>query len=228
LGGRGRARSKLDTGRATSGCGSAALIHQTIYAAALLGILGGLIVIRFARTPALRRKAILLVITYIVATHLVIGVTQKDAWPVTNYCLMHGNADLRHGELYRYAFVGIDRSGREWQVDPYAWRGLSDWHLQLWFYINFEKLPAADQREALAFLYQLAEQQRMRFAAGRTSPSWLGPLSAPQWWLFPRHLSVPPESYRALRVYKDTWVPATILFDHKPINRKNIGEWRAN
>ncbi len=189
--------------------------------------MAGLAAIRFAPTPDSRRRFIVLLTAYVIVTHLIIGVTQKDAWPITNYCLMHGRADLRHAELYRYGFFGVDKDGREWRIDPYAWHSMSDWHLQLWFYIHFAKLSPPDQQQALGWLYGLAEEQRAQLARGDPSISWLGPVSAPQWWMFPRELAVPPEPYRALRVYKDTWFPATIIFDRKPVTRKPVGEWRA-
>ena len=143
--------------------------------------------IRFAKSPAARRRRILLLAGYLVLGHLAVGVTQKDAWPITNYCLMHGPADLHKAELFRYGFFGVDAAGREWRIDPYAWRSASDWDLQYWFEVVFKKqLSPAEKDEALAWLYQLAERQRAQLARGNTSISPLGPLSAPEWWMFPR------------------------------------------
>jgi hypothetical protein len=183
--------------------------------------------LRFTRSAVWRRRFVLFLASYLVLAHLVIGISQKDAWPITTYCLLHGKADLRGGELFRFGFFGVDSHGREWRIDPYAWRAMGDWHLQYWFFINDKKLSAAERQTSLAWLYTLAERQRQRLARGEAAISWLGPISAPQWNLIPRELAVPAEPYRAFRVYKDTWYPADVLTGEKNYKRKLVGEWRC-
>src|SRR6267378_1502877 len=72
-----------------------------------------------------KRRRILALAAYIAIIHLAIGISQKDAWPLTNYRLMHGMVNLG-SEEWRVGIFGIDGSGREWRVDPYAWRSISD------------------------------------------------------------------------------------------------------
>jgi hypothetical protein len=190
--------------------------------------------VALARSFESRRKRVLQLAAYIIAAHLGIGITQKDAWPITNYRLMHGRATLA-GELSRFTFYGIDPDGREWRIDPYAWRSISDWHLHFWFWINFTRnLSAAQQQQALAWLFGLAEQQRSRLAMGDTSISPLGRLSAPEWWLFERQINVSPQPYRAFRVYLETFtIGGAIAEAEQPyrvmkgnLDRKLISEWK--
>jgi hypothetical protein len=198
----------------------------------LLILLG---VVSMARSIQSRKRRIIALAGYVFFIHLAIGITQKDAWPITNYRLLHGIA-APAAEMWRYRFNGVDSNGHEWPIDPYAWRGaISDWHLQFSVYGTFEKLPYTRQQEALAWLYKLAELERARLAKGDQSVSPLGSLSAPAWYLFPRELSVPQEPYRGLRLYKETFLVRDAMTaarrgeragDYK-FPRKLLGEWRA-
>ena len=190
--------------------------------------------VALTRDPQSRRKRILELATYVVVAHIAIGVTQRDAWPITNYRLLHGRANL-DGELSLFRFYGVDSNGREWRIDPYAWRSISEWHLHFWFWIVYaRRLAPAQRQEALAWLFELAEKDRARLAGGDTSISPLGPLSAPEWWLFQRQVKVPPQPYRAFRVYLETFnvagaiaearQPDSQMRDH--LERKLMGEWK--
>jgi hypothetical protein len=187
-----------------------------------------------ARSFDLRRRRILHLALYIVVTHLAVGISQKDAWPITTNRALHGLARPT-GDLTLFAFYGVDGDGREWRIDPYAWRSISDWHLHFWFWINFRQdLTPGQQQQVMQWLYGLAEQQRSRLAAGDASISPLGPASAPEFWLFERRLTVPSEPYRALRVYLETFTVAGAMAEAEQpyrvvkghLDRKFISEWK--
>jgi len=188
-----------------------------------------------AHSKESRRRRILQLAGYIIVAHLAIGLTQKDAWPITNYRLMHGLAPPT-GELSLFGLYGIDGNGREWRIDPYAWRSISHWHLHFWLWQNFKKLAPAQQQLALAWLYGLAESQRAELAAGHRSISPLGLFSAPEWWLYERQISVPAQPYRALRLYLETFTVAGAIAEAqrpegKPrdhLDRELIGEWKPH
>jgi hypothetical protein len=189
--------------------------------------------VAMARSAESKQKRVLHLAAYIVLTHLAIGITQKDAWPITNNRLMHGLAPPS-GELSLYRFYGVDSDGREWRVDPYAWRSISAWHLHFWFWVNYKNLTPAQRQTALAWLFDRAEQQRAELAAGDTAISPLGPLSAPEWWGFERDLKVPAQPYRAFRVYLETFTVAGAMAEAEQpfralkghLDRKLIAEWR--
>lgn len=191
--------------------------------------------IALAQPFAVRRKRVLQLALYLVVAHLAVGVTVKDAWPITDYALMHGIAGLA-GELSVFTFYGVDAEGREWRIDPYAWKSISEWHLHFWFWIYYARQLHPDQQhEALGWLYRLAEEQRARLARGDTAISVLGPASAPQWFMFQRQLHVPAEPYRGIRVYLETFtIGGAIAEAEQPLrvtrghlDRKLMGEWKA-
>lgn len=190
--------------------------------------------ITIARTPEVRRRRVVELTVYIVVTHLAVGITQRDAWPITTNRLMHGLAPPA-SDISLFTFYGVDDDGREWRIDPYAWRSISEWHLHFWFFINFrEKLTPDQQHEALAWLLGLAEKRRAQLAAGNSAISPLGPVSAPQFWMLERQPNVPSTPYRALRVYLETFTiagamaeaqePYRIVKQH--VDRVFVGEWK--
>ena len=188
-----------------------------------------------ARSVDSRRKRVLQLASYIIATHLVIGLTQKDAWPITNYRLMHGLAPPT-GELSLFGLYGVDANGREWRIDPYAWRSISHWHLHFWLWLNFvgHPQPEQEQQRAMAWLFGMAEAQRAQLASGHRSISPLGPFSAPEWWLYERKTAVPAEPYRALRLYLEGFTVAGAIAEAQQpqklpdhIDRKLVSEWKS-
>jgi hypothetical protein len=185
-----------------------------------------------SRSAEPRRTRILQLAAYIVVGHLAVGLSQKDAWPITNYRLLHGLAPPT-GELSFFEMYGVDRSGREWRIDPYAWRSISHWHLHFWLWVNFKNLKPAQQDEVIAWLYRLAERQRAELAAGDQSISPLGRISAPEWYLIRRQTSVPHEPYRGLRIYLETFTVGGAIVEARgsantQLDRRLVGEWNPH
>lgn len=160
-----------------------------------------------ARDRNRRRRLIFLLIGFFVAIQLEMGLTQHDAWPFTPYRLMHGIADLSV-ECWRVGFFGVDANGREWRVDIWAWRPMPDWNLQFFFTARFKNLSKPDKEQALRHLAALAERDRAATVSrgAPRPPSPLGPLTAPQVWMFPRSKDVPATPYRSFRVYDEVWL----------------------
>ncbi len=181
-----------------------------------------------ARERTQRRRRIVALAAYLVVTNLAIGITQKDAWPLTNYRLMHGLVNPM-SEEWRVGFFGVDRSGREWRIDPHTWRAISDWHLQFWVLKQFENSSPAEREEVLRHLLWLAEKDRAFVTARGRLPnhSLLGPLAAPQWWLWNREPRVPREPYAKIRLYKEIWTFEDKLATGRNRERKLLGEWTA-
>lgn len=174
-----------------------------------------------------RRRLIVLLTVYISVAHLVVGFRQIEAWPFAPYRLLHGIAQL-DAENWRISFYGVDRSGREWRIDPYAWKSIPDWHLQWWFMRRWENLSEPAKLDALQFLFTRAEanRQEIRQHGGLPRHSILGPLAAPQWWMFPREPAAPAEPYRQFRVYKEVWTGEGRIKDLSSGRRTLLGEWR--
>jgi hypothetical protein len=138
---------------------------------------------------------------------------------------MHGIADLGV-ECWRTGFYGVDASGREWRVDTWAWRPLTDWDVQVFFSTRWKAMPEEQRAATLHHLYLLAEKDRGIAVArgGPRPPSPLGPLTAPQLWMFPRVTAVSPSSYRGFRVYNEVWLSRDKLAGH-PDKRTLLGEY---
>jgi hypothetical protein len=171
-------------------------------------IIFGLLCVAVARAQQweTRRRRVLALFAYVVLIQLVIGISQKDSWPFTPYRMMHGIANL-DVDLWRVSFYGVDDSGREWRVDPYAWEAIPDWHLQLWVVTAFKKLPPEQKQQTVEILFAQAERYRAAtISRGRLPyPSFLGPFSAAQLWMFDREAAVSPNPYRGFRIYREDW-----------------------
>jgi hypothetical protein len=176
---------------------------------------------------AQRRRAINLLLIYVLAVNLVIGVSQRDAWPFSPYPLMRGvwNGTWIYQKL---APVALDAAGREWEVDPRSWAPVFPFVLQEWFNVIFPELSAPRKRQALEFLFDRAERTRNRLAQGRRvgNERILGSLTAPDWWLYRRVDAVSPAPYVAIRFYREWWRPYERLRDNSKFHRDLIGEYR--
>jgi hypothetical protein len=176
--------------------------------------------------PRVRRGRINAFLIYMFAVSLLIGVSQRDAWPFSPYPLMRGlwNAHYRYEKI---VIVGTDGRGREWDIDPMAWSPIFPLVLQEWVKGTFVFLTPAEQLEAAKFLYAKAEDARLRQSRGRRvgNELLLGPLTASDWWLYKRVTAVSPQPYAALRIYRDRWEPAAKLADPSQFERTLVCEY---
>jgi hypothetical protein len=159
-------------------------------------------------TDAGRRRAINLLLVYVLALSLVVTVSQVDAWPFSTYKLIQG---LWGGMVTstQVVILGVDDTGREWAIDPLSWSPAHQLVVHAWLERSYPKLATPEQREVARFLFAKAEDARQRRAGGQWigNARWLGPLTAPDWWLYPPVPDVPPTPFAGLRAYR---VEATI------------------
>jgi hypothetical protein len=175
-------------------------------AATFLGFLAlGWRVARLGPGPA-RRRAINLLLAYVVLVNGAAGLLQRDDWPFTSHTIAVGRARA-DSRVCRTEFVGVDDGGREWRLDPYTFTPVYDSILQYWIEQAPGRLDEAQRGTALAFLLDRAEESRRRLAAGRAlgHQRILGPLGAPYWLRLPRSRSAPASPYAALRAYSSCW-----------------------
>lgn len=173
-----------------------------------------------------RRRAITLLLVYVITLNGLAGVTQFDNWPFTSNALAVG----RPNEQTRMAwagFFGVDRHGREWQIDPLTWSPVFDSILQYWIRAYYPELSAAEQKEAMHFLLARANAAREALHAGRKIgfERRIGPWNCPYWWRLTRLRHVPPEPYQALRVYELEFTVGAIARDPRDIHRKLLAEF---
>lgn len=153
-----------------------------------------------------RRAAIAALLGYLALVHTVLLIAQKDAWPFSHYQALHGRGNL-DATLWRVDFVGIDRSGREWVLDPWTFDPMYQIPLQMWVLGYMKRLPRPEQQVVLDYMLSIAERSRThQIAGGRIGPErWLGPLALPNRYRLVRQPAVSPQSYVALRLYLVEW-----------------------
>lgn len=159
-----------------------------------------------SRAGDARRRAVQVLLAYVLALSAAVGVLQWDDWPFTSHTIAVGRAraDSRVCQTQLY---GVDARGGEWRLDPYTFTPVYDSILQYWLEDGLPRLGADERAAALSFLLARAERSRLRLAAGRPlgPQRLLGPAGAPYWLLLPRWPHAPPDPYVALRAYHACW-----------------------
>src|SRR5262245_20028719 len=126
-------------------------------AASFLGFLalGGRLA-RLGPGPA-RRRAINLLLAYVVLLNGAAGLLQRDDWPFTSHTIAVGRARA-DSRVCRTEFFGVDDGGREWRLDPYTFTPVYDSILQYWIEQAPGRLDETRRGQALAFLLDRAEE----------------------------------------------------------------------
>ena len=155
---------------------------------------------------ARRRSAIAFLFIYIAVLHAGVVITRKESWPFGNYQALHGKASI-DVYIWRMEFVGVDRNGREWLLDPWAFDSVYRIPLQMWAVGYLKKLSPPQQQDALAYMLGVAERSRQRQAAGQRvgAERWLGMAAMPNWYALQRVETVSPEPFTRLRLYYVEW-----------------------
>ncbi len=180
------------------------------------------------RDGARRRGAINHFIIYTLLAHVAILVPQNEAWPFTLYPMMSTDATARTVVHSGVALGVIDEAGHEWRVDGLAWGPLFPQSVMGWFEVTWPRASASERREVLRFLLARAERARETRQDGRRffgNASILGPLAAPDtnlWGTAPQS----PAHLRALRVYRVSWNPVTLVRSGQILERKLIDEYQ--
>jgi hypothetical protein len=172
-----------------------------------------------------RRRAINLLLVYAVVLSTVVAVSQVDAWPFSTYRLIQGLWG-GNGLSSQVVIHGMDREGREWATDPLSWSPAFQFVLQAWLERTYPKLSPAEQRTAAHFLLKKAEEARRRRANGEWigHERWLGPLTAPDWWIYRRVPEIPAGPFTGLRASRvdatlggaPDWAGRRVLLDYRP------------
>ena len=193
---------------------------QYLYAALFAGFVALGVCVRASSDPPRRRFWILRLIAYVAGVSLLAGITQRDAWPFTSHTIAVGRA-RPDAQVCLAELAGVDRAGREWQLDPYSWMPVYESVLQYWLERNLDGLSAAEREAALSFLLRRAEAARAHLAAGEAigPRRWLGPVGAPYWLLLPSR-PASPEKLAGLRVYSSCWVPRERYANPRKITRR--------
>ena len=175
-----------------------------------------------AHDPERRRRRVNALVAYFLLVSVAVGLTNHDAWPFATYPLVPSR--YREDMVARkLEYHGVDAAGREVAVEPEAFAPLYPLTMDIWFEKFYARLSPGDQRRALAFLSDAAERARRDRTDGRRLGSHvvLGPLAAPDWWMYP---PVPesPQPFRGLRIDRVTWRPGEALNDPAAFHRQLV------
>jgi hypothetical protein len=181
-----------------------------------------------SRTGAERRRAINQLLLYTLAVFAGMVVTQRDLWPFSMHPMMAvvtTDRSLPHSML---AARAVDDTGREWMIDEAAFAPLYPPATLGWFDVRAGMASAEERDEVLRFLLGRAEQVRALRRRGGRFPgnrAVLGPLAAPDtnlYWV----ADAAPRSFRALRIYRVSWVPAELVSGRAGLTRNLLYEYR--
>ena len=176
--------------------------------------------LRARRSP----RAALTFIAYTIAASLFAGFTQLEAWPFSNWALVH---TLRQPSMTRWDFIGIDANGREWLVDPRVLQPIAPEEFDTWMRMKFMRMDDAGRDAVAAAIVRESEEGRRRFLAKGhpgTDDWLLGPLSAPRHFhraaIWRSAADVPAVPFRRFRLSMSEWdiehpapVKKTILYE---------------
>lgn len=161
------------------------------------------------RSPAQRRRAINMLLAYVLVLHAGLAIFQQDAWPFSNYPMMSVDVSDPQRMQQMIVFRAVDARGGEWQVEPNCWSPLYPQNLAAWLNVVGRKLPDAERQMAMRYLLRGAEAARQRRAGGERyfgNAALLGPLAAPDVDLLPP-VEGCPLPFRGLRFYSQWWRP---------------------
>jgi hypothetical protein len=159
--------------------------------------------------PAAGRRPVDALILYVLGVSLLVGVVQIEAWPFTNWALVHspGPRAMRSWEL-----EGLDATGRGYPIDPVVLQPLAPEEIGGRLLPRAGGLTAEGRANVARFILRRAEAGRRRAAEAQPVAlnEWLlGPLAAPSLVRQARIWRTPADVPRAplvgLRVWLVDW-----------------------
>jgi hypothetical protein len=187
-----------------------------------------ILAIRCSRsTPSNERKRVVHLIAFAATVAIAVGVTQVEAWPFTNWALVH---TVRSPELRSWELEAVDSTGRAWIVDPRVLQPVSPEEFGSWMFREMDGLSAPERDELLRFVLERSEQGRLAFLAGHFPPNdrLLGEASAPfhfrQRRLWQRPADVPTTPFVTLRIRESEWNIDALDRDGSSMTRRVIAE----
>jgi hypothetical protein len=196
-----------------------------------LGFVGlGLIAAYSTRGKRGNRRLVNVYIIYTLALGLGAGLSQFEVWPFSTWPLVAGTVAKT---VIQPRVVAIDAAGQEYPIDYRAWGPFVFEEMMAWQDKNFAGLDRATKDRVAAYLLELIERNREQWALGKPIlyfERYLGPLSTPLFLGHPEYWTkgagVPPQPFRGLRLYKESWNVEERWRDPSKVTRELTYEYR--
>ena len=158
--------------------------------------------------------------------------TQIDAWPFTNWALVHM---VRARTMNGWIVEATDEHGRTMEVDARVFQPMAAEELGAPLG-RFEFLPPDGKREVLRFLYQRAENGRQRLRSGRRFPQndWLlDGFSAPYHFgarhAWKRPEDVPNTRFTSIQLVFTRWdIEQRFRYGDSVVQRRMVGIYKPD
>jgi hypothetical protein len=190
----------------------------------------GLMAARRRREPGASRRAADRLIVYVLGVSCLVGVTQVESWPFTNWALVNHGSPRR---IVSLELEGLDATGHGWVVDLRVLQPLSPEEFATWLKANLAALTPDDRGRLGRFLLDRAEHGRRRLRAGRSpapNQTLLGPLDAPYHFhdakTWTSAAQVPATPFVALRAWFWDWDVEERFADPTRVERRLLFEVR--
>lgn len=184
--------------------------------------------LEWRKRPA--ERAVLALVAWALIVSCAVGVTQVEAWPFSNWALVH---NISHTEMMDWLLYGTDANGRLYRLDYRFMHPMPYEDFDTWMKYYLLRTSAADQRQIAGFLLDRANAARIRFLRTgdvSTNRRYLGFLAAPYHfdrppqWRTPA--DVPPTDFTGLQIWQAQWSIEDRLRDESRVKRSMIFEYR--
>lgn len=188
-------------------------------------------VLRRAPNDVRRRRANLVIVFVLIVTG-VVGATQIDAWPFTNWALVHM---IRAPAMHSWIVEATDREGRVFEVDKRVFQPMAAEDIATSI-VRYERYPPEGKREVLRFLYERAEAGRRRILEGKRFPAndWLLDGASAPYHFEARHLwaragDVPAGPLASIRLVFIEWnIEERFRQGDSAVARRVVAEYRPD
>jgi hypothetical protein len=171
-----------------------------------------------------------LFILYVLVASAVAGFTQIEAWPFSNWALVH---TIQRPDLDRWELVGIDANGGGHRIDERVLEPFAPEEFHTWLRIHFFRMDPEGRQRIADFIVRRAEQARVRFLATghvETIDRYLGPLTAPRHFhrgaIWRTSADVPNAPFVRLMIVRAFWDIETFAADPSALKREVLFESR--
>jgi hypothetical protein len=165
-------------------------------------------------------------LAFVLGLSLAVGLTQVEAWPFTNWALVHSLAPTT---VTSWELEATDASGRVWPVDARVLQPLAPEEFGAWMMARVPSAPEDARARLGEFLLERAEAGRRDLRAGRVvgrNERLLGPLAAPfhfqQKRVWHSAADVPAAPFVSVRMNLLTWVVEERATDESRVARRPL------